>query len=264
MRKLIAFVAIGNLNFKMSGCKRKVLTLDNKVAVINAIESGKKKADVCREFGLVNSTVGTIIKNKEKIVKSFNEGGSQAKKIRFCEKPDVDSALLKWFSQCRSANLPINGPLLIEKAEEFGRLLGDPEFKCSGGWLDRFKHRHGISFGKISGEAKSVNLQETEKWLTNVWPKLREGYKDEDIFNADETGIFYKLLPDKTLKYKNEKCIGGKLAKERLTALVCTNMTGTEKRRLIVIGKSKNLRCFKNITCNPSCKQKIVDDFRNF
>ncbi|GJQ76772.1 hypothetical protein Trydic_g15612 [Trypoxylus dichotomus] len=208
----------------MFGCKRKVLTLDDKVVVINAIESGRKKADVCRQFGLVNSTVGTIIKNKEKILKSFDEGGAQAKKIRLPEKPDVDSALIKWFSQCRSANLPINGPLLMKKAEEFGRLLGDSEFKCSDGWLHRFKLRHGISFGKINGEAKIFNLQDTEKWLTNMWPRLREGYKDEDIFNADETGFFYKLLPDMALKYKHEKCIGGKLAKERLTVLVCANI----------------------------------------
>jgi hypothetical protein len=32
--------------------------------VIREIENGKRKADVCREFGLVNSTVQTIWKNK--------------------------------------------------------------------------------------------------------------------------------------------------------------------------------------------------------
>ncbi|KAK9758955.1 Tc5 transposase DNA-binding domain [Popillia japonica] len=96
----------------------------------------------------------------------------------------------------------------MEKAEEFGH----PEFKCSGGWLDRFKLRHGISFGKISGEAKSVNLQETEKLLTNVWPKLQEGYKDETFLTLMKPQFFDKLLLDRTLKYKKEKCIGGKLA----------------------------------------------------
>jgi hypothetical protein len=32
--------------------------------------------------------------------------------------------------------------------------------------------------------------------------KIVEGYKAEDIFNADETGLFFKALPDKTLAPK--------------------------------------------------------------
>lgn len=55
--------------------KRKVLTLEEKVKVIRKIEKGFKKADVCREFGLVNSTVQTIWKNKNKIVAAFKQDG---------------------------------------------------------------------------------------------------------------------------------------------------------------------------------------------
>lgn len=88
-------------------------------------------------------------------------------------------------------------------------------------------------------------------WLTTKWPKIREGFSDQDIFNGDETGLFFKLLPDKTFKFKEEKCVGGKLSKERLTVFVCANLLGTEKRKLFVIGKSQNPRCFKNIKTIP-------------
>lgn len=63
--------------------------------------------------------------------------------------------------------------------------------------------------------------------------------------------FFLKLLPDRTLKFRNEKCVGGKLSKERITSLVCANMTGTDKRKLLVIGKAKRLRCFKNVKALP-------------
>lgn len=76
--------------------------------------------------------------------------------------------------------------------------------------------------------------------------KTTEKYIPSDIFNADEAGIFYKLIPDKNLKFKGEKCAVGKLSKERITV----NMDGTEKK-LLVIGKSKNPRCFKNIKQLP-------------
>jgi transposase-like protein len=65
--------------------KRKVLSVEEKVKVIRKIESGKKKADVCREFGLVHSTVKTIWKNRDKIVSTFGQNGSR---IRRLQKPE--------------------------------------------------------------------------------------------------------------------------------------------------------------------------------
>ncbi|XP_066260611.1 uncharacterized protein [Euwallacea similis] len=43
------------------------------------------------------------------------------------------------------------------------------------------------------------------------------------------------MTPDKTLKFKGEKCAGGKQSEERITVWVCANVTGTEKRPLMVI-----------------------------
>ena len=73
----------------------------------------------------------------------------------------------------------------------------------------------------------------------------------EDIFNADHTAIFFRALPDRTLEFKQTECHGTKLNKERLTALVCANMTGTEKMPLLVLGQSKNPRCFKLVKSLP-------------
>lgn len=63
--------------------------------------------------------------------------------------------------------------------------------------------------------------------------------------------LFYKLLPDKTLTFKEEPCHGGKHCKDRVTVLVGANADGSEKLPLLVIGKSKKLRCFKNVRSLP-------------
>ena len=34
-----------------------------------------------------------------------------------------------------------------------------------------------------------------EKWLEEKWPEIREEYDPEDIWNGDETGLFYRALP---------------------------------------------------------------------
>lgn len=42
-----------------------------------------------------------------------------------------------------------------------------------------------------------------------------------------------------------------KKIRNRLTVLVCANMTGSDKKSLFIIGKSKNPRCFKNVKKLP-------------
>ena len=69
-------------------------------------------------------------------------------------------------------------------------------------------------------------------------PALLADYDPCDVFNADETGLFFKCLPEKTLAFKGEKCHGGKRSKERVTVMVAANMIGTEKLKFMVIGKS--------------------------
>ena len=39
------------------------------------------------------------------------------------------------------------------------KLFGYKDYVCSNGWIDRFKTRHNITFGKISGEVMSKQKQ---------------------------------------------------------------------------------------------------------
>ncbi|XP_049947746.1 uncharacterized protein LOC126455998 [Schistocerca serialis cubense] len=151
--------------------------------------------------------------------------------------------------------VPFSGPLLMVKAEEVAKKLKSKEFLCSGGWIERFKQRHGIIFSKVRGKTNSVNAATIQQWLTTIWPKIREGYAD--IFNADETGIFYKLTPDKTLKFKREKFVGEKLSKEQIIVLVCASADGTEKKKLLMMGESKNSLSFKNVK-NLQCTAMLI------
>lgn len=79
-----------------------------------------------------------------------------------------------------------------------------------------------------------------------------EGYDPEDIFNVDETGLFYKCLPDKTFSFKSDKCHGGKISKLRLRVLLGTNSTGTSKLTPLIIRKYKRPRCLKNVNNLPT------------
>ncbi|GBM08001.1 Tigger transposable element-derived protein 6 [Araneus ventricosus] len=58
-------------------------------------------------------------------------------------------------------------------------------------------------------------------------------------------------MPDRTITFKGEPCHGGKKSKERLTVLLCSNADCSEKFPPLVIGRSKKLRCLKNVKKLP-------------
>ncbi|GBM07231.1 Tigger transposable element-derived protein 6 [Araneus ventricosus] len=142
-------------------------------------------------------------------------------------------------------NFPISGPLVIEKALQFAKALGYDEFRGSNGWLEKFKRIHGIMAKVISGESKDVDNNDSENWITETMIKILKDYKPENTFNADETALFFQCLPQKTLTFKKEKYFGEKQSKARLTDMLGANMTGYQKLKPLVIGRSKNPRCFK-------------------
>lgn len=220
---------------------RSSISLEKKLLVINKVEEGtSKKKDIAKEFGILPSTLSNILKNKSVIQKNVEDEhlSIKRKRLRTCLFEDIDEAMLKWVRAARSKNLPVSGVLLKQKAKEFADSLGHEDFEASTGWLDKFKNRHNIVGKTLCGESADANLGERDKWINNVLPRLIEKYDANDIFNADETGLFFKCLPNKTLAFKNEKCFGGKQSKERITVLVGSNMTGIEKLKLLVIGKA--------------------------
>ena len=62
-------------------------------------------------------------------------------------------------------------------------------------------------------------------------------YSPRNVFNFDESALFYRLPPNKTLS--TVKRNGKKSEKDHITVAMCCNMTGIEKMDLVVIGKSK-------------------------
>ena len=122
----------------------------------------------------------------------------------------------------------------------------------SQGWLDRWKARHGIAMKVKCGESLSVDKKATEDWKVLTLKPLLEQYNPCDIYNADETGLFYKCLPSRTLAFKGQTCSEGKLSKDRITLLVAANMDGSDKLPLLTIGKFEKPRCMKNIKSLPT------------
>ncbi|XP_069195726.1 jerky protein homolog-like [Procambarus clarkii] len=75
----------------------------------------------------------------------------------------------------------------------------------------------------------------------------------EQIYNADETGLYWRMLPTETMAHSGEDDPSGdyKQNKQRISLLCCANAAGTHKLKLLVIGISKNPRALKSARCLP-------------
>ena len=154
--------------------------------------------------------------------------------------------MLIWLKQAREQNLPVVGDLIKEKALKLAELMHIPDFIASDGWLDNFKKRNGITFKTVQGEAGGVDLQPLLEWQQQILQPLLRQFSADDVFNLDETGLFWRLLPNKTMSFRGERCTGGKKSKHRITLLIGANMSGTEKFPFLAVGKSNRPRAFKN------------------
>jgi hypothetical protein len=120
---------------------------------------------------------------------------------------------------------------------------------CLQGWLHSFKLRHGIWKLSVSGEKLSAISDVAWKFVEEFTKLISdENLTAEQIYNTDETGLFWRCLPQRTLTAGDEdKAFGVKVSEESLTILACTNAAGTHKLKLTVIDKSARLRALKGV-----------------
>jgi hypothetical protein len=127
-----------------------------------------------------------------------------------------------------------------QKAEELAKKMGMENFIASERWFHRWKNHENIVYKRTYGEQKDANFSAAENRIKTEWPKIISEYTPDNVYNADETELFYRALPEHTYLFKNENAKGGKIAKERITVLCCASMSG-KKQKLLVIVKSKIL-----------------------
>ena len=76
-------------------------------------------------------------------------------------------------------------------------------------------------------------------------PEIVQGYENEDIWNMDETGIYWCALPEHGFGQKSRSCKGGKKSKQCITVASFISASG-QKEKPVVTWKSDNPRYMKN------------------
>ena len=73
-----------------------------------------------------------------------------------------------------------------------------------------------------------------------------EGYLRGQIYNADETGLWWCMTPSSSLSSGGvTRAANFKKVKDHVTLLACANASGSHCLPLVFINKSAKPRCFK-------------------
>lgn len=239
--------------------ERKSVTLELKMKVLRRMENGGKATIVGRDFGLSESTVRTIYKNREKIkISSESSTPISATKLsrsRSSILERMEKLLSVWIEDLNKKNTPLSQDLICTKAKSLYEMLktkegegsATPTFAASRGWFHRFKQRSNLHNIHITGEAASADIQAAAEFPD----KFQEFVRREKIpacliFNVDETGLYWKKMPSRTFISKEERQASGfKAAKDRLTLLLGGNATGDFKLKPLLVYHSETPRAMR-------------------
>lgn len=238
--------------------KQKRLNLEEKVQVLKKLDEGVRGNRLALDFGVSESAISQIKKQKEQILEAVAKSDQEAKKktLHKAEYEKLEEKLYAWFIKQRERKCTMNRPILKAKTKELFKTIypdkDEKDFAASDGWFTNFKRRHGLRFLKVCGEILSSDTSTITPFIHKLRAKMDEmQLTREQLYNADETGLFYKMLPDKTYVAACEKTApGSKIKKERITILLCANAEGTNKIKPLVIGKAAKPRCFNGFD-NP-------------
>lgn len=227
---------------------KKVMTLQEKVKVLDMLKEGRSNVAVGRHFGVNESTIRSIKKNEAAIRSNVNTNVSHFAKtasvIRDKNIVRMESALILWITDCRKKNVPLDSNVIRQKAKKlysnFKRVheeelqsetstsMEAEEFQASKGWFDRFQKRFKLKSVSLHGESASADHASAAAYPEQLRQLMEaKGYRPEQVFNMDETGLYWKKLPQRTYIMKEEaRAPGFKAQKDRVTLLMCGNAAG--------------------------------------
>ena len=102
----------------------------------------------------------------------------------------------------QNKNAPLTDSILLTKAKLLTTQLEaeghtfPAKFKCSNDWLLKWKKAFDVSCAALHGEAASSDMDGVNAAREGIPELVKENdIGVSDLFNTDETGLFYRKLP---------------------------------------------------------------------
>lgn len=242
--------------------KRKSIAFEDKLKILDRLKQGERISSIAKSLQLNEATVRTIKKSEIKIKENVSAGSARSAKhstrARDIDLVKMEKALYVWIEDCEQKKVPLDGNILKHKALKIYKHLKETggcndkqakPFSASSGWFENFKRRFALHNVKLGGERASADTEAAEKYPEEFAKIIKDsGYTADQVFNADETGLYWKKMPSRTYVAKELKSVPGhKVAKDRVSLLLCSNASGNCLMKPLLINRSLNPRAMKNV-----------------
>ncbi|GFW01036.1 tigger transposable element-derived protein 1 [Trichonephila clavipes] len=189
--------------------QRQSISLETKIAILDRLGKGEGSTAIGKHFNLGEHTVRAIKKNEAAIRKSVISGTKLS---------------TKFASYTRD--------VLLERTERAIAI-----------WIEEQVQRR----IPITGESATADEGAAKIFPEELAKIIEDGdYSADQVFNTDETGLYWKKLPNRTYIAKDEKTASGhKASKDRVTLLLCSNASGDRMLKPLLINKSLRPRALK-------------------
>ena len=158
------------------------------------------QTQLAEEFGVTKKTINRILWKAKDLKQKFLNSPADLKHNRPTQYCAIEERVVTFVTLLRNMPkpLPLSFSIIKAKAEEMAKSLGETNFKASSGWWEKVRKRNGI--GKsvcLHGEAGEVDHEQIKSKIDEIRKDL-ESYDPENIYNWDETGLYFKLIPHST------------------------------------------------------------------
>ncbi|XP_033367141.1 jerky protein homolog-like [Bombus vosnesenskii] len=233
--------------------KRTPLTIAEKYDILQLIINGETRKSIAKIYNLSLITVSKIKSDLEEVRVNFEGTSAAASSSRTYLKTSQDiqleNTLYRWYLRNRDKNVRVTGKMISQQAMELKEKLQIKSgFIASARWVENFKNRYHLCEKDIDEHFRITNQAEADIAKSNFEKLLlSEGYSLDNVYNADNTGILWKALPEKTSIFHRERMITSKKKmKEKVTTFLCTNVTGSHMLPILIIGEINHSRRNRN------------------
>ncbi|XP_070607844.1 putative CENPB DNA-binding domain-containing protein 1 [Erythrolamprus reginae] len=176
---------------------RRILTIKEKIDILDMLKEGRSYADVGRQYGINESSVRTIRKDEKKIRQSslmaFNKAAKRMVTPRNKRLMKMEAALSVWVQDCRKKSIALDTNTIRTKAQQLYNRLEDTEggdadegnaapatFTASKGWFEKFQRRYGLKSVSLHGEAASADTGAAENFVQRTFKDLIASEEEEE------------------------------------------------------------------------------------
>ncbi len=175
-------------------------SLDKKAQIARQIDAGTiTRTQGAAALGVSLSAISHMMapKQKERLFKEVSGmlNTSTRKRMREGDWKELEKELAEWICMVNeffnSVKVGTSMQVIMAKADELAVLRGDNDFQSNKGWFWRFCKRYDFRRYCLHGEGGDVDLAEHAQRLEEL-RVIISGYEPHEVFNMDETGLFYK------------------------------------------------------------------------